>query len=650
MRLRLGQFRRRAVGNLDPGLFSAAFITLRIYSKLNLDKEVGIMVTTVQKEETTKGATNNGKTIEVPPAISVRELAELMSISPIEIIKELMNNGIMANINQQIDFDTVAIIGEEMGYEIIPPQVTEPEILEEEEIIPLQKRLIADEDPANLQPRPPVVTVLGHVDHGKTTLLDAIRHTEVVKGESGGITQHIGAYQVHMGDRTITFLDTPGHAAFTAMRARGAQATDLAVLVVAADDGVMPQTREAVEHARAAGVPILIALNKIDKDNANPEKVKQELANIDLVVEDWGGNTICVLISATENQGIDDLLENILLVTDVANLQANPNRLAQGMVIEGKLDKRRGVSATLLVQNGSLKVGDVVVIGTQYCRIRAMFNDRGKKIKKAGLSVPVSILGLSEVPEAGEFFEAVENERKARAIVEERQAQARQSESIAPKRFVSLEDFFKQRGESGDQTLRLVIKVDVQGSLEPIVNSLKELGDDNLKVKVLLEGTGNISESDVNLAAASGAIIIGFNVEVGPAAQRLAEVEGIDIRQYTVIYKLIDDVDKALKGLLEPEYQDKAIGQAEVRAVFKLGKRGQVAGSYVLNGQIARNAMARVIRDDQVLHESKVSSLKRFTEDVREVATGYECGIRVEGFDKFQEGDIIEAYVKERVN
>jgi translation initiation factor IF-2 len=308
------------------------------------------------------------------------------------------------------------------------------------------------------------------------------------------------------------------------------------------------------------------------------------------------------------------------------------------------------VSATLLVQNGSLKVGDVVVIGTQYCRIRAMFNDRGKKIKKAGLSVPVSILGLSEVPEAGEFFEAVENERKARAIVEERQAQARQSESIAPKRFVSLEDFFKQRGESGDQTLRLVIKVDVQGSLEPIVNSLKELGDDNLKVKVLLEGTGNISESDVNLAAASGAIIIGFNVEVGPAAQRLAEVEGIDIRQYTVIYKLIDDVDKALKGLLEPEYQDKAIGQAEVRAVFKLGKRGQVAGSYVLNGQIARNAMARVIRDDQVLHESKVSSLKRFTEDVREVATGYECGIRVEGFDKFQEGDIIEAYVKERVN
>jgi translation initiation factor IF-2 len=606
------------------------------------------MVTTVQKEKTTKAA-NNGKTIEVPPAISVRELAELMSISPIEIIKELMNNGIMANINQQIDFDTVAIIGEEMGYEVIPPQVAEPEIPQKEAIIPFQRRLIANEDPTNLRPRPPVVTVLGHVDHGKTTLLDAIRHTKVVKGESGGITQHIGAYQVHVGDRTITFLDTPGHAAFTAMRARGAQTTDLAVLVVAADDGVMPQTREAVEHARAAGVPILIALNKIDKDNANPEKVKQELANIDLVVEDWGGDTICVPLSATENRGIDELLENILLVTDVANLQANPNRLAQGMVIEGKLDKRRGVSATLLVQNGTLKVGDTVVIGRQYCRIRAMFNDRGKEIKKAELSVPVSILGLAEVPQAGEFFEAVENEKIARAMVEKRETKA-QTRSTAPKRVISLEDFFKKQGEGGDQTLRLILKVDVQGSLEPIVNSLKELGNEHLKVKTLLEGTGNISESDVNLAVASGAIIIGFNVEVDPAAQRVADTEGIDIRQYSVIYKLIDDVDKALKGLLEPEYQDKVIGRAEVRAVFKIARRSQVAGSYVLEGQITRNAKARVIRNNEILRESQITSLKRFTEDVREVATGFECGIGIDGFGNFQEGDIIEAYVKEKVS
>ncbi|MBN1993903.1 MAG: translation initiation factor IF-2 [Anaerolineae bacterium] len=607
------------------------------------------MATNVQKLETTKAAAN-GKTIEVPPVISVRELAELMSISPIDIIKELMKNGIMANINQQIDFDTVAIIGEEMGYEILPPQVLEPETPQKEKIIPFQKRLIANEDPANLKPRPPVVTVLGHVDHGKTTLLDAIRHTHVVKGESGGITQHIGAYQVHVGDRSITFLDTPGHAAFTAMRARGAQATDLAVLVVAADDGVMPQTREAVEHARAAGVPILVALNKIDKDNANPERVKQELANIDLVVEDWGGDTICVPISATENQGVDELLENILLVTDVANLQANPNRLAQGMVIEGRLDKRRGVSATLLIQNGTLNVGDTIVIGTQCCRIRAMFNDRGQEIKKAGLSMPVSILGLAEVPDAGEFFEVVPNERAARTITEERLAIARQTQSGAPKRVISLEDFFKQRGESGDQTLRLILKVDVQGSLEPIVNSLKDLGDDNLKVKILLEGTGNISESDVNLAVASGAIIIGFNVEVDPAAERQADAEEIDIRLYSVIYRLIDDIDKALKGLLEPEYADKVIGQAEVRAVFKLGKRGQVAGSYVLEGHITRNAMARVVRNQQVLHQSKISSLKRFTEDVREVTTGFECGIGVEGFNDFQEGDTIEAYVKERVN
>ncbi len=610
------------------------------------------MATDMQKVTKTKAAAaGNGKVIEVPPVITVRELANLMSISPIEIIKELMNNGILANINQQIDFDTVAIIGEEMGYEVVQPQVVEPETPEKEHELPLHKRLIAEEDPANLKPRSPVVTVLGHVDHGKTTLLDTIRKTKVVEGEAGGITQHIGAYQVAIGDRTITFLDTPGHAAFTAMRARGAQATDLVVLVVAADDGVMPQTREAIDHARAAQVPIVVALNKIDKANANPEKVKQELANVDLVVEDWGGNIICVLISAKENRGIDDLLENILLVTDVADLKANPNRLAQGTVIEGEVDKRRGVSATLLVQNGTLKVGDIIVIGKQYGRIRAMFNHLGKGIKTAGPSVPVSVLGLSEVPEAGEFFETVQNEKIARTMVAERQEkEARGAQATGERRLVSLEDFFNQMQESGDQTLKLILKADVQGSLEPVLNSLKELGGDKLKVKVLLQGTGNISESDVNLAVASGAIVIGFNVEIDQAARRVVEAEGVDVRQYNVIYKLIDDVDKALKGLLEPEYAEKVIGRAEVRAVFRIARRGQVAGCYVQEGHITRNALARVLYNNEVLHESQIASLRRFTEDVREVATGYECGIDVEGFNKFKEGQIIEAFVKERVN
>ncbi len=608
------------------------------------------MASSVQKAKTVEGSAGNGKTIEVPPVITVRELASLMAVSPIEIIKELMNNGIMANINQQIDFDTVTIIGEEMGFEVVQPKAPEPEVVKEEKELPLHRRLIADEDPGNLQPRPPVVTVLGHVDHGKTTLLDSIRKTHVVKGEAGGITQHIGAYQVTVGEKTITFLDTPGHAAFTAMRARGAQATDLAVLVVAADDGVMPQTREAIEHARAAQVPIVVALNKIDKANANPEKVKQELADVGLVPEDWGGDTICVPMSATRDQGIDDLLENILLVTDVADLRANPNRLAQGTVIEGEVDKRRGVSVTLLVQNGTLKVGHIIVIDTQYGRIRAMFNDKGQPVKEAGPSQPVSVLGLSDVPQAGDFFEAVKSEKVARQMVAERQDQAARGTQSAVRRPISLEDFFSQMQASGDQTLRLILKADVQGSLEPISNSLKELGDSHLKVKILLEGTGNITESDVNLAVASGAIVIGFNVEVDPAAHRVVETEGVDLRLYDVIYKLIDDVEKALQGLLEPEYGDKVIGRAEVRAVFKLGRKGNVAGCLVQEGQITRNAMARVIRGNEVLHESKIGSLRRFTEDVREVATGFECGLDVEGFNNYQEGDIIEAYVKERIN
>ncbi len=608
------------------------------------------MAMDAQKEKT--NVVSNGNRVEVPPVITVRELATLMAVSPIEIIKELMNNGIMANINQQIDFDTVSIIGEEMGYEIVPPEVEEIEPEEEEQFIPHHKRLIAEENPEDLEPRAPVVTVLGHVDHGKTTLLDAIRNAQVVKGEAGGITQHIGAYQVHLGDRAITFLDTPGHAAFTAMRARGAQITDLAILVVAADDGVMPQTREAIEHARAAGVPIVVAINKIDKNNANPDRVKQELADMALVPEEWGGNTINVPVSALENQGIDDLLENILLVTEVADLKANPNRAAQGVVVEGEVDKRRGVETTLLIQNGTLHQGDILVVGTQYGRIKAMFNDKGQRIKEAGLSVPVSVLGLSDVPEAGDFFEVVGSEKEARTIVEERMDKAHQVSTAQQRQPVSLEDFFKQMGEEGDQTLNLILKVDVQGSLEPIVNSLNELGydDDKIKVKILLEGTGNITESDVNLAIASGAIVIGFNVEIDSAAYKQAEAEGIDVRQYNVIYKLIDDVDRALKGLLEPEYEDRVIGRAQVRALFKIPKRGVAAGSYVLEGKIQRNAYARVVRNKEIIHKSKFSSLKRFTEDVREVATGFECGIGVEGFNDIQEGDIIEAYIKERIN
>jgi translation initiation factor IF-2 len=613
-----------------------------------------IMTVSAQPKPKVKEITpGNGKTktIEVPPVITVRDLAKLMSISPIEIIKELMNNGMMANINQQIDFDTVSIIGEGMGYEIVAPKAAEPEPAQKEQEMPLHRRLIASEDPSKLKSRPPVVTVLGHVDHGKTTLLDAIRKTQVVKGEAGGITQHIGAYQVFLGDRSITFLDTPGHAAFTAMRARGAQVTDLAVLVVAADDGVMPQTREAVEHARAAQVPIIVALNKIDKANANPDRVKQGLADIGLVIEEWGGETICVPISAKENRGIDELLENILLVTDVATLKANPNRLAQGVVIESQVDKRSGVSATLLVQNGSLNVGDIIVIGGQYSRIRAMFNDKGKRIKQAGPSVPVSILGLSEVPEAGEFFEVVENEKTARTKIDEYRAKTTaKSAAIDGPRPISLEEFFSRTRESGDHTLYLILKADVAGSVEPIVNSLKELGDDKLKIKILLEGTGNISESDVNLAVASGAIVIGFSVQVDPGAQRVAESEGVDIRVYDIIYKLIDDVDKALKGMLEPVYADKVIGRAEVRAVFKIPKRGNIAGCYVIEGQITRNALIKVLRNSKLMHESKISSLKRFTEDAREVAAGYECGIGLDNFETFLPGDILEAYIKERVN
>ncbi len=592
------------------------------------------------------------KVVEILPRLTVRELAERLEVSPIAVIKEMMSNGIMASINETIDFDTAAIVGEEMGFEIVPYQEKEEKVqpVEEEieKVVLQRQQFIAEEDPAKLKPRPPIVTVLGHVDHGKTTLLDNIRSANVVEGEAGGITQHIGAYQVDVDDKKITFLDTPGHAAFTAMRARGAMVTDLAILVVAADDGVMPQTKEAIGHARAAGVPIVVAINKIDKDNANLEKVKQDLANENLVPEDWGGETICVPLSALNNVGIDDLLENILLATEVADLQANPDRSAQGTVVEAKLDEKRGVVATLLVQNGTLKQGDVVVVGQMHGRIRAMFNDRGKRIKKATPAMPVSVLGLPEVPSAGDIFEVVKNRKAAEKLIVERKdaADAAMSHGRAP---ITLEDFLSiLQGEEVKQ-LNLIIKADVHGSLEPIVNSLKTLGDEQHTVKVILQGTGNISESDITLAAASRAIVIGFNVSVDGAAKRIAEVEGVDIRNYRIIYKLIEDIDLALKGLYEPVYEDRVIGHAEVRAVFKAGRK-KIGGCYIREGKVTRDALARVVRNRKLLHSSKISSLRRFTEDVAEVATGFECGIGVEGFDDYAEGDIIEAYVRERVN
>jgi translation initiation factor IF-2 len=494
-----------------------------------------------------------------------------------------------------------------------------------------------------------VVTVLGHVDHGKTTLLDAIRETNVVAGEAGGITQHIGAYQAEIAGRKITFLDTPGHEAFTAMRARGAQVTDLAILVVAADDGVMPQTREAIDHARAAKVPIMVALNKIDRPNANPDRVKQELADLGLLVEGWGGDVICVPISAKQRRGIEDLLENILLVTEIAELKANPNRRAQGTVIEGELDERRGVTVTLLVQNGTLHVGDIVIIGEKYGKIRAMFNDRGERVREVGPSTPVAILGFPAVPAAGDSFEVAESERVAREMVNKR-AGARREAGETVRRVITLDDIY-QRMQAGEvKELNLILKADVQGSIEPIVKSLEALGNKDLKVRVLRQGTGNISESDIMLAVASSAIVVGFQVDIDAPAQRLADADGVDVRRYDIIYKLIDDLDKALKGLLEPTYQDVIIGHAEVRAVFRISRKGNIAGSYVLDGQVTRNALARVRRNGNEIYAGKVASLKRFTEDVREVAAGYECGISLENFEDFQQGDIIECYTKERVS
>ena len=588
------------------------------------------------------------KPIELPENLTVRDLAALLKLGPIDIIKKLMANGIMANINQPIDFDTAALIAGELGFEVIEPKpvIVEPEISTLTSIP--KKREYTEAELANLVSRPPVVTVMGHVDHGKTSLLDAIRNANVVAGEAGGITQHIGAYQVMHDDKRITFLDTPGHEAFTAMRARGAKATDIAIIVVAADDGVMPQTREAIDHARAAHVPIIIALNKVDKANANPEFVKQQLSELGLQVYGGKDEVTVVPISAKQKVGITELLENIGVVAELADLRADPKKSATGVVIESKLDKQQGAMATLLVQEGTLAVGDAVLMGTVVGKVRAMFNDRGAPVKSAGPGEPVVVTGLSDVPEAGETFNVIADEREARELAGERLLAKRQAEQKTG-RAVSLNDLFAQFQAGNVKELNLIVKADVAGSLEPIVMSLEKLGDEKIKVKVIHQGIGTITRSDIMLAMASQGIVISFNVDIEPPAEALAEAEGVDVRKYNIIYKLIEDIDLALKGMLEPVYKDMLIGTANVLQLFRM-KKQTAAGVRVQKGKIPRNATARVLRGTAEIFKGPLSSLKRFTDDVKEVAEGFECGVALEKFNDLAEGDTIEFYQKVKVS
>lgn len=585
--------------------------------------------------------------IELPASITVRGLAQRLDTSPIDVIKTLMANGVMANINQQIDFDTAAVVAAELGYEAILETF---ERVKEEDTgeIPLWRRLIASEDPSELNPRPPVITILGHVDHGKTTLLDAIRDTSVAEGEAGGITQHIGAYQVKHKGKSITFLDTPGHAAFTAMRSRGAQGADIVVLVVAADDGVMPQTKEAIAHAKAAKVPIVVALNKMDKANAEPDRVKQQLAEVGLIPDEWEGDTIVVPLSAKQKEGLEDLLEAIILVSDDMEILANPNGSIFGTVIEAEIDRARGVMATLLVQSGTLQVGDIVVAGKTYGRLRAMFDHLGNELEEAGPSRPVSVMGLNEVPKAGDLFRTVKEEKEARNIIKDREL-AEEVKETEGKSSVTLEQLFDQVQSGEVPELRLIVKADVQGSLEPIVSSLEDLSLGEIGVNILHAGTGNIGENDVMLASASKAVVIGFNVHADNAAQRLAESEGVSIRLYEIIYRLIEDIEKALKGLLEPEEKKVVIGRAEVLAVFPVSKLGRVAGCRVIDGEIRRNAQMRVIRNGDVVYEGEIASLKRHQDNVTEVRQGFECGVGLRDYNDFQEEDLLECFVIEQV-
>ncbi|NLW24738.1 MAG: translation initiation factor IF-2 [Clostridia bacterium] len=589
------------------------------------------------KGENVKEISEVKRHVVIDGSISVQDLAHQLGKKATEVIKKLMMMGMMVTINQELDPDTAVIVAEEFG------ATTEIKTSKEEELF-----AEVEDRPEDLKPRPPVVTIMGHVDHGKTSLLDKIRETNVTATEAGGITQHIGAYQVEIAGQKITFLDTPGHEAFTAMRARGAQVTDIAILVVAADDGVMPQTIEAIHHAQAAKVPIIVAINKIDKPTANPERIKQELTEYGLVPEEWGGETIMVPVSAQTGENIDLLLEMILLVAEMAELKANPNRKARGTVIEAKLDKGRGPVATLLIQNGTLQVSDFLIVGTTQGRIRAMFDYRGRKLKSAGPSTPVEILGLADVPEAGDDFISVEDEKLAKQVAEKRQ-QEKHEEEIKKRSKVSLDELFSQIQQGEVKELNIILKADVQGSIEALRQSLEKLSTDEVRVNIIHTAVGGIKETDVMLAAASNAIIIGFNVRPDINAKKAAEKENVDIRTYRIIYDAIDDVKKALSGLLAPEIKEVELGHAEVRAIFKVPKVGTIAGSYVTEGKITRSAKIRIVRDGVVIHDGEIASLKRFKDDVREVTAGYECGIGIEKFNDIKEGDILEAYTFEEV-
>ena len=571
----------------------------------------------------------------IPASISVKELAEVLGKKGSDLVMALMKKGQMLNINATLDFDTAAAIAED--YNVILEQEEEKDILE---------TVFAEEkdDEKDLKERPPVVVVMGHVDHGKTSLLDAIRHSNVTKGEAGGITQHIGAYTVQIDGKPITFLDTPGHEAFTAMRMRGAQITDIAILVVAADDGVMPQTVEAINHAKAAGVEIIVAINKMDKPSANPDRVKQELVEYGLVAEDWGGQTICVPVSAVTKEGLDSLLEMIILVAEMKELKANPNKHARGAIVEAQLDKGRGPVATVLVQNGTLQVGDPIVAGAAYGKIRAMTDDKGRRVKKAGPSTPVEILGLSEVPSAGDSFYVAENDKQARQVAESIIAKNRENMIKETPQKVSLDDLFSQIQSGNMKELNIVVKADVQGSVEAVRQSLERLSNEEVRVRIIHGGVGAITESDVMLASASNAIIIGFNVRPEPAAKAFADEEKVDVRLYRVIYNAIEDITAAMKGLLDPVFEEQVLGHAEVRQLFKASGVGTIAGSYVKDGKFVRNCQVRIIRDGIVVYEGDLESLKRFKDDVKEVAAGYECGLVFKKFNDVKEGDWIEAY------
>ena len=578
-------------------------------------------------------------TVKIPDEITVGELASRMKKTAAEVIKQLIKLGVMAAVNQVIDYDTAALVAMELGCKV-----------EKEVVVTIEERLIDDhEDTADeLQPRSPVVVVMGHVDHGKTSLLDAIRKTNVVSGEAGGITQHIGAYQVEINNQPITFLDTPGHAAFTAMRARGAMCTDIAILVVAADDGIMPQTVEAINHAKAAEIPIIVAINKMDKPEANPDRIKQQITEYDLVPEEWGGDTIMVPISAKKGQGIDNLLEMVLLTAEMQELKANPNRRAKGTVIEARLDKTRGPIATLLVQNGTLHQGDIIIAGTAVGRVRVMTNDKGKTVKEAGPSVPVEITGLGEVPGAGDIFNAVEDERMARQLVEERKAEEKARAAKAMTK-VTLDDLFAQIQEGNMKELNIIVKADVQGSAEAVKASLLKISNDEVRVKVIHTGVGAINESDVLLASTANAIIVGFNVRPDAAAAASAQRSKVDMRMYRVIYDAINEIEAAMKGMLDPKFREAIIGHAEVRETYKVSSVGTVAGCYVKDGKITRDAQVRVLRDNIVIHEGVLGSLQRFKDSVKEVAANYECGITIDKFNDIKEGDVFECFVMEQI-